>query len=130
MKGQVSRIIIKSLMVDLGLEAQCKSLYRLGKKNAAGEPSKRPIKVIMNSEKEKELVMANLKNLKDKEKYKRVSITDDYTIKERNMVQEFVKKAKAANENEEPNSGFEWKVRGSPKNGMSIKRLKKRITVA
>ena len=84
----------------------------------------------MNSEKEKELVMANLKNLKDKEKYKRVSIMDDYTIKERNMVQEFVKKAKAANENEDPNSGFEWKVRGSPKNRMRIKRLKKRITVA
>ena len=74
--------------------------------------------------------MASLKNLKDKEKYKRVSITDDHTIKERNIVQEFVKKAKAANANENPDSSFEWKVRGSPKNGMSIKRLRKRITVA
>ena len=103
-------------MADLGLETtQCKSLYRLGKRNETDELSKRPIKVVMNSEKQKKLVMANLKNLKGKENYRRISITDDHTIKERNTIQEFVKKAKAANENENPDSIFEWKVRGSPK---------------
>ena len=121
---------IKTLMVDLGLETQSKALYRLGQRDDTREQSKRPIKVVMSSETEKELVMANLKNLKGKENYRRISITDDHTIKERNMVQEFVKKAKAANENEDSNSGFEWKVRGSPKNGMSIKKFKKRIASA
>ena len=122
--------VIKSLMIDLGLETQSKALYRLGQRNETGEQTKRPIKVVMTSEREKELVMTNLKNLKGKENYRRISITNDYTIKERNMVQEFVKKAKAANENENPDSGFEWKVRGSPKNGMSIKKFKKRTPVA
>ena len=118
---------IKSLFVDIGLEVQYKSLYRLGKRLESEVQSKRPIKVVMNNEKDKELVMINLKNLKGKENYRRISITDDHTIKERNIIQEFVKKAKAANENEEADSGYEWKVRGSPKNGMSIKRLKKRV---
>ena len=62
-----------------------------------------------------EKLLTIIKESKGKENYRCISITDDYTIKERNMVQEFVKKAKATNENENPDSGFEWKVRGSSK---------------
>ena len=47
----------------------------------------------MCSDEDKELVMANLKELKGKEQYKGVSITDDHTIKERNMLREWVKKS-------------------------------------
>ena len=48
----------------------------------------------MRSDEDKDLVMANLKELKGKEQYKGVSITDDHTIKERNTLREWVKKPK------------------------------------
>ena len=82
----------------------------------------------MNSEQEKDRVMDNLKELKGKDKYKGISVTDDHTIKDRNTIKEWVEKAKSANANEAEDSIYEWKVRGSPKNGMCLKKLKKRIT--
>ena len=103
-----------------------KSTFRLGKKNETLERSKRPIKVTMNSEQDKDRVMASLKELTGKDNYKGVSVTDDHTIKDRNTIKEWVEKAKTANANEADDSIYEWKVRGSPKNGMSLKKLKKR----
>ena len=60
-------------------------------------------------------IMVNLKQLKGQEKYKGVSMTDDHTIKDRNVIQERVEKAKRAKANE-------WRVRGTPKNGMCLKK--------
>ena len=118
--------LISRFIEYLGLQMDYKSTFRLGKKNEILERSKRPIKVTMKSEQDKDRVMASLKELKGKDNYKGVSVTDDHTIKERNTIKEWVDKAKTANANEADDSIYEWKVRGSPKNGMSLKKLKKR----
>ena len=82
----------------------------------------------MRSDEDKDLVMANLKELKGKEQYKGVSISDDHTIKERNTLREWVKKkAKKASDEEPTDSQYEWKARGTPKNGMRLMKFKKRV---
>ena len=69
--------------------------------------------------------MSNLRNLKDKKMYNGISITDDYTVTERKMIKEYTIKAKEKNSIEGENSDFVWKVRGTPKNGLVVKRFKK-----
>ena len=81
----------------------------------------------MHSDEDKDLVMANLKELKGKEQYKGLSISDDYTTKERNTLKEWVEKAKKANDDEPTDSQYEWKARGAPKNGMRLMKFKKRV---
>ena len=68
-----------------------------------------------------------VKWMKGNELYKGISVTDDYTINEREMIREFVKKAKKENEKEDKDkeSNYIWRVRGCPKNGLTIKRLTK-----
>jgi hypothetical protein len=85
----------------------------------------RPLKVVLSSPDEKNKVLYLMKNLKGNELYKGISVTDDYTINEREMIREFVKKAKKENEKEDKESNYIWRVRGCPKNGLTIKRLTK-----
>ena len=85
----------------------------------------RPLKVVLSSPDEKNKVLYSMKNLKGNELYKGISVTDDYTINEREMIREFVKKAKKENEMENKDSNYIWRVRGCPKNGLTIKRLTK-----
>ena len=99
-------------------------MFRLGKRDK--EPSRRPIKLILNSESDKERVMANLRNLKGREEYKRISVKDDYTIQDRNLIKQWIDKANEANKKEPADAMYEWKVRGTPKNGMFIKRFLKK----
>ena len=66
----------------LRLRTEYKSVYRLGKIDVSRDQSKRPIRVMMQSEEYKDRIMANLKELKGKEQYKGISVTDDYTIKD------------------------------------------------
>lgn len=85
----------------------------------------RPLKVVLSTSEEKNKVLYSMKNLKGNEFYKGISVTDDYTINEREMIREFVKKANAENEKESKDSNYIWRVRGCPKNGLTIKRLTK-----
>ena len=71
------------------------------------------------------MVMSNLRNLKGNDEFTGISITDDYTISERQMLKEFANKAKEKNSLEPENSNFVWRVRGTPKNGLVIKRFTK-----
>jgi hypothetical protein len=129
--GNYDDHLIDTLLADIGLEdLSYRSVARLGKKNTAIEQSKRPIKVTMIDEQSKDRIMANLKNLKGKDNYKGVSITDDHTVKERNTIREWVEKAKAANALEPTECEHEWKVRGCPKNGMRLMKFRKRNSVA
>ena len=50
---------------------------------------KRPMKVTLKNEEERDKVLNNLRNLKDKTLYKGISITPDYTQNERLLVKEF-----------------------------------------
>ena len=69
--------------------------------------------------------MANLSNLKGQEEFKGISITCDYTIRERQMIREKANEAKSNNDNEPLNSKYIWRVRGTPKNGLTIKKFLK-----
>ena len=53
----------------------------------------------MNNEEEKNKIMANLRNLKDQVAFKGLSVTDDYTIAERQMIKEWTDKVKENNDN-------------------------------
>ena len=80
----------------------------------------------MASEDDKITVMSRLSNLKAaEEKFRKVSVTDNYTVEERELIRTYVQNAKTANDNESPESKFIWKVRGDPKNG--LQRFQKRL---
>ena len=102
-----------------------KSVHRLGKPDPV---KKRPIMLMLESEEDKEKVLMKLTNLKDKEEYKGVSVTEDYTVTERKLLQDWRDRAKAKNEAEEPESNYVWRVRGTPKNGLELKKFLKQRT--
>ena len=78
----------------------------------------------MNSIDDKQVIMSRLSNLKTAEdKYKRISIKDDYTPEERSVIKAWSDKANELNKNEETT---EWKVRGTPKNGLRLVKIKRR----
>ena len=79
----------------------------------------------MNTEEEKNRILSNLRNLKDSPEYKTISVTEDYTITERRMIKDWSDKAKEKTKNESPDSKFVWRVRGSPKNSLRLKRFLK-----
>ena len=81
---------------------------------------------MFNSEEDKEKVLENLRNLKDNLIYKGISITNDFTFSERMLIKEFHDQAKSKNKQEEENeSNIVWRVRGTPKNGLILKKLTK-----
>ena len=85
----------------------------------------RPIKVVVNTEEERNRILSNLRNLKGTPESKTISVTEDYTITERRMIKDWSDKAKEKNKNESPDSKLVWRVRGSPKNGLRLKRFLK-----
>lgn len=71
--------------------------------------------------------MSKLTNLKNAEnKYKNLSITEDYTMEEQEEIKKWVEKAKERNQEEEKTSQYVWRVRGSPKNGLRLTKLLKK----
>ena len=72
---------IKELLKIIEVEATPVSIVRLGKRT---ESKRRPIKIRMSTLNERELMMSSLGKLKvAPEKFKKISITEDYTIEER-----------------------------------------------
>ena len=71
-------VFVKSLLEAIDVKVNYKSIQRLGKPDTN---PKRPIKLIMNNENEKDQIMKNLNKLKNAdERLKKISVTDDYTI--------------------------------------------------
>jgi len=89
-----------------------KSIIRIGKTE---NEKTRPIKVIFNNKEEKSKVMSNLRHLKGKEGYNKISITDDYTMSERKMVKDYVDMAKQKNRELGNDAKTIILVRGTPK---------------
>lgn len=115
---------VTQLIKDIKVSSiNVKSIIRLGKENPTTK--KRPLKISLSNEADKEKIMNNLSNLKGEEKYARISIKEDYTISERMLIKEYVNKANQENEKEPINSKFTWKVRGTPKNGLYLKKITK-----
>ena len=114
---------VNDMIKDISVGAiTTKSITRLGKSEHG---KNRPIKVVFNNNEEKSKVMSNLRFMKGKELYNRISITDDYTMSERKMVKDYVEMAKQQNKE----LGNEAKtiiiVRGTPKNGLYLKEVTK-----
>ena len=64
------------------------------------------------------------KNLKGNEEYRGISIKEDYTLNERQLIRVYVEQAKALNALEKAKkSTTVYKVRGTPKNGLFLKRF-------
>ena len=98
-----------------------KSIKRIGKV----DNKKKPIMLTFHTEQEKEKIMMNLRNLKGNDYFKGISVTDDYTVYERQIMNEFRKTANEKNDLEPDNSKFVWKMRGNPRNGLVLKRFVK-----
>ena len=93
--------------------------YRLGVKNCKRP---RPVKVIMKSVEEKEQLMSRLALLRyAKDEFKKISVTEDYTIEEREEIRRWVMMANNKNTNEKTDA--RWKVRGTPKIGLRLIRI-------
>lgn len=116
------KVFYSKFITDLTIgTAEAKSITRIGIKR---EGKNRPIKVTLYNTNDKEKIINNLRNLKDKG-YKGISVTEDHTMTERNMIKDFAEKAKSANEKEGPEFDKVWVVRGSPKNYLYIKKVTK-----
>ena len=124
---------IKGLLETVGAsDVEPESFARIGKSSdkphdiqESAQSSRRPMVLNFKSESDKNKVYSNLSKLKGNEAYARISITEDYTIPERKLVKEMKEQVKAKNSVEPEDSGFIWKLRGTPKNGLQILRLKK-----
>ena len=99
-----------------------KSMERIGNKSSE---KIRPLKVTFNNESDKAKVIGNLKNLKGKSNYNGISIKEDFTISERSIIKEYVQRANEKNEKEAGDSEYFWRVRGSPKNRLFLKKVMK-----
>ena len=111
---------VMDILDHLGTSQKPVKILRLGKQN---ERKMRPIKLIMSSKEAKDNVMQNLRKLRDTEDYfGKISVTEDYTQTEREMIREWNAKAKSKSEND---ADYNYKVRGNPKNGLSLKRYAK-----
>ena len=80
----------------------------------------------MKSSDEKDLIMSRLSNLKNaEEKCRRISVKDDYTLKERNLVKHWLK---IADEKNKAEGTTKYKIRDTPKKRFSRGRDHERTT--
>lgn len=106
---------VKEIFTKLGVTCLPKAITRLGEPN---ERKKRPLKIVMNTLKEKNQIMSNLNRLKGTEnEFGRISIKEDYTNHEREEIKTWVQKAK---EKSASDKDYIYKVRGDLKNGLRL----------
>ena len=78
----------------------------------------------MKSKADKHAIMSRLNRLKDtEEEFGKISITEDYTQTEREMIKTWSAKAR---EKTAADKEYTYKVRGDPKNGLKLVRFKRR----
>jgi len=113
---------LREFCIQLSIgNTKAKSHKRIGVQQA---DRNRPILVQMSNEDEKLKVMNNLKNLKGVPQYQGISIKDDCTRAEREMIRKFQQEANKLND-ENPDEDTIYRVRGCPKNGLFLKKFKK-----
>ena len=71
--------------------------------------------------------MKNLRNLKDDEVFKRIGVTEEFTLSERKMIKEYNDKAKKKTEEDDERNLYIWRVRGTPQDGLQIKRIRRQV---
>ena len=114
---------VNALLKELCVGAvKARFMVRIGK---IENGKARPLKVTFHNENDKAKVLDNLKQLKGKSEFDGISIKEDFTISGRNLVKEYVQKANEKNQNEPVDSDYVWRVRGSPKNRLFLKKVMK-----
>ena len=112
---------VSSLLETIGVTQRPKHILRLGARN---DEKTRPVKLVMESEMDKDTIMGRLGNLKNAEEiFRKISVREDYTIEEREMVRDMVKKAAEKNDAENTQ---DWKVRGTPRTGLRLVKITRR----
>ena len=112
--------LLKDLQVG---QIEIKEVNRIGEYNREGTKI-RPLKITVDTEEQKEKILRNLSNLKGNSDYVGISIKEDYTINKRMLIRDYVEQAKALNALETTKrSKFEYRVRGTPKNGLFLKKF-------
>ena len=110
---------VDSFLAILGASVKPTSVNRLGKPNS---DKSRPLKLAMATISDKNLVMSRLTNLKAADdQFRKISVRDDYTPEERTMIKSLHEKASQLNKAENTS---DWKVRGNPKNGLRLIKIK------
>ena len=114
---------MNALLKELCVGAvKAKFMVRIGKRE---DGKARPLKVTFHNENDKIKVLDNLKHLKGKSEFDGISIKEDFTISERNLIKEYVQKANEKNLSEPKDCEYVWRVRGSPKNRLFLKKVMK-----
>ena len=81
---------VEDLLMKLEMERKnITAVQRIGKPDTDG-----PVTVELPNEQEKVTLRQNLRKLKDDEGYKGIGITEDYTLSERKLIQEYNARAK------------------------------------
>ena len=115
-------IYTKNFIAALKVTSTVKSVSRIG---LSVQDKNCPVKVVMDTKEERNRILSNLRNLKGIPEYTIISVTEGYTVTEGRMIKNWLYKAKEKNKNESSDSKFVWRVQGSPKNGLQLKRLMK-----
>ena len=119
---EYDNLYVTSFLDVLGTNVKPLKIIRLGKANVF-DGKKRPVKLVMQSTEDKDQIISRLVNLRNSdEQYKSISVKDDYTLEEQDMITEWVKKQR----NEEENSN-DRKVRGTPKTGLRLVKVARKI---
>jgi uncharacterized coiled-coil protein SlyX len=109
---------MSTFLEEIEVNVTPKQILRLGQESAGRN---RPLKVIMKCPEDKSAVMSSLNKLKNADAPLRgVSVRDDYTIEERQLIKTLTEEAKRKNEEE---NVTHWKVRGTPKNGLRVVKI-------
>ena len=115
---------VNSLISILGSNVAPQSITRLGKLDGTVSDKRRPLRLCMKNNKDKEQIMLRLSNLKNAEqKFKRISVKDDYTVEERDEIRRYQRLVDEKNKSENTTN---WKLRGNPKNGLRIVKIQNR----
>lgn len=111
---------VQKILDHIGVKSKPVYISRLG----TGTSKHRPLKIGMKSKIDKDHVMKNLKKLKGTEnEFGNISITDDHSKEERQMLKNWRDNAKKKSEG---NEQFVYKVRGDPRNGLRLFRVEKK----
>ena len=113
-------MLLTNLVPTLDCTIKVGKVVRIGKEE---EIKTRPIKVNFHTLVEKEIIMKNLKKLKDLTQYMGVYITEDYTVAERQMVRLWVEEARKRSSNSQ---NYVWKVKGTPNSGLELQKFWRR----
>ena len=110
---------VGQLLKDLNVNTKPNYVSRIGK---GSTNSARPIKVVFKDSHVKYRFMSRLKELKRHDKYSKISITDDLTRIERDLLKEWKERANKRNQ-KETNKEYVWRVRGSPRKRLYLKKI-------